>query len=241
VSAAATPEVLPLRQRANVAIALIAVSLVAALGSLWTDLDELSLANRGLDGERVALGERQDADDLAAGAGLAYTVVFVVSVVSFLLWYSRAYRNTIGLGIRAPRWGTRWAVWYWFIPIVLLFRPKQVVNDIWRGSSPGLQRPAPPGWVEGTVSPLIHWWWAAWLLASLLDQIAFRASIGDGGPRTLEEFHSEATAYVFADAADVIAAVFAILVVRAITTRLEERRRRAEAGELLESALPVPG
>jgi hypothetical protein len=228
-----------------VATVVLIVVAIVALGSLWADLDELDIVDRALDGERVTLREAQDADDISAGVGLGYTVVFLVSIITFLLWYSRAYRNTIALGLRDPRWGTRWAVWYWFIPIVALFRPKQVINDVWRASDPRLQRPAPAGWLDLPVSPLIHWWWAAWLLATVGDQIAVRATFANRDSPSLDDLHRETVAYVASDVVDVAAAILAILAIRALTRRLEERRRRAEAGELLEGGalppVPAPG
>lgn len=107
------------------------------------------------------------AEDRVDTTAILYFVALFLSAVTFLLWYSRAYRKTIAMGVTRPRYGTRWAVWYWFIPIISLFRPKQVMNDIWRRSDPNL--PNPTGGVsEQPVHPLLHWWWAFWILSTFI-------------------------------------------------------------------------
>lgn len=213
----------PLETRAKVAIALIGAVIVAALVSLWADALQLDLVNRAIGGERVTLAEAQASDDRVGITAIAYTVVTLLSAITFLLWYSRAYRNIIALGVRRPRYGTRWAVAYWFIPIVNLFRPKQVMNDIWRGSDPELPADA-NGWANRDVSPLLHWWWAVWLLSAFVSNIAIRASFdADPFAPMPDEIRREAIAYVLADVVDVIAGVLAILVIRKLTARQQER------------------
>lgn len=226
----------PLADRARVAIALIAVVMLAALGSLWADVQQLDLLNKAASGERFSLAEAQDADDRVATTALIYTIASVIAAITFLLWYSRAYRNIQAMGVVRPRWGRKWAVAYWFIPIVNLFRPKQVMNDIWRGSDPRLsvrtvevhQQP---------VSPLLHWWWAGWLVSGWIANFAIRRSFATETP-TLDSFRDEATAYVVTDVADVVVGVLAILVIRRITDRQEERREAFASGTLTGQGTP---
>ena len=95
-------------------------------------------------------------------------VLFVVwmGVHGLLIaWTRRLYRNLAPLGARGLRFSEGWAVGAWFVPLLNLVRPKQILNDIWRASEPGT---GSDGWQHNRVSPLLHWWWAAvvggWLL-----------------------------------------------------------------------------
>ena len=59
--------------------------------------------------------------------------VFIATGVFFLFWFHRAYRNLPALG-GDRRYGTGWAIGSWFVPFLNAWRPKQIVNDIWRES-----------------------------------------------------------------------------------------------------------
>jgi hypothetical protein len=150
-------------------------------------------------------------------------VLIVVTAVAFLLWYIRAYRNAIALGIRNPRWSTRWAAWSWFVPIANLFRPKTVMNDIYRGSDPELQY-GDRSFASRRVDPLLHWWWGLWLLSHVT--LRYAAFSSNPETATLNSLSSSARAYVYSDVLDLIAAVLAIAVVKKITDRAELRRHR---------------
>ena len=87
------------------------------------------------------------------------------------------------------------------------------------------------------VPALIHWWWAAWLTSTFAERILFRRSMQAGD--TPADFVSLSQTYIAWDLVDVIPAALAFLVVRKITRRQEERRRRFERGEL-DPGKPAP-
>ena len=116
---------------------------------------------------------------------------------------------------------------YWFIPIANLFRPKQVVNDIWRASDPDLPRGV---WASRDVPLLIHCWWGAWLISAFVERILFKRSVQAGDSPA--DFVSLSQTYIVWDLVDVVPAALAFLVVWKITARQEARRRRFERGEL---------
>jgi eukaryotic-like serine/threonine-protein kinase len=217
----------PLRPLAITAMIALGLVTLANLSALWVDVIQLGLATDLESGRRVSFDELSASDDRVAATGLLQTACYVLCVVAFLAWYGRAYRNLGRLGARGLRWGNGWAIAYWFIPIANLFRPKQVVNDIWRASDPGVPQGA--GW-GGRVPAVIHWWWALWLISSFAERILFRRSMEAGDSPS--EFVSLSQTYIVWDLIDVIPAALAFLVVRKITARQEERRRRFERGEL---------
>jgi hypothetical protein len=215
-------EALPLQTRARVVMGVLGILTVANLIAFAADFEFLSVADRLVGGERVPYSELKAADDHLTSSGLAQTVLNVLSIVAFILWYSRAYRNAIAMGIRAPRYGTRWAVWSWFVPLVNLVVPKKVTNDIYRGSDPQMAY-GDPDFASRPVSPLLHWWWAAWLLTGVLN----RAASGSlNTALTPQEFSNSAKLYIAADLFNAVAAALAIAVVLVITRRSEERRER---------------
>jgi hypothetical protein len=151
-------------------------------------------------------------DERLAAGGAALLATFLVSTILWLLWFHRAYRNVESFGSIAMRFGTGWAVGAWFVPILNLFRPKQIANDIWRGTDPQ----PPPGWTTPPVAPLVHWWWAAWLVANLLGNLSFRL-LNDA--RTLDAERTAVAVDIAAGISFVIAGVLALRFVRAVTER----------------------
>ncbi len=75
--------------------------------------------------------------------------------------FLRAYANGPALGLHDPRFGKGWAIGAWFVPILNLFRPKQIANDIWRGSDSALPAHASDSWYNRPTPVLLAWWWAA--------------------------------------------------------------------------------
>jgi hypothetical protein len=128
----------------------------------------------------------------------------LLSIITFIRWLSRAYRNVEPLTGSAPRFRTSSAIWGWFVPILSLWRPKQIVNDVWR--SGGAERQ--PRFVTG--------WWILFLLG---DALALRSTFSSLTERQSEQLGLAASIL------SVAAAVLAIRVVGAATQRQDGRRK----------------
>ncbi len=97
-------------------------------------------------------------------AGLLQVGLMTVAFGFLIAWTSRLYRNLSALGVGRLRYTEGWAIGAWFIPFFNLVRPKQILNDIWRGSGPADGE----HWRDRAVTPLLHWWWGLWILAAVL-------------------------------------------------------------------------
>jgi hypothetical protein len=64
------------------------------------------------------------------------SLVAIASSILFLLWFYRVYRNLPALGASELRFTPGWAVVWWFIPILNLWKPYQVTIEIMKGSDP---------------------------------------------------------------------------------------------------------
>jgi hypothetical protein len=191
-----------LRSRARWAqIALVVVALVdvVAIAS--------GAAEYRLLGTDYTIEEADANDQRQAAVGIIQFLLLIVTAILFIRWFKRAYENVDALG-RERRYGTGWAIGAWFVPILNLWRPKQIANDIWRASN---ERADDEG-----VSPLLTLWWAAFLVANWIYYAAARVSFS---AETVDEFRRAAVVYMVADGLDLVAAVLAIWVVRTITAR----------------------
>ena len=168
----------------------------------------------------VPRGQLVDAQDNADTMGILASVAFIAAVVFFLMWIHRASRNLQSLGAYGQRFSPGWAVGWWFVPIMFFFRPYQVMAEIWRGSNAAM----PQAWRGGPVSMLLPWWWALWVASILIAGIA-GASDTDAVPSSAALLWA-----LLSSALAICSGVLAILVVRRITNRQDERHRRMTAG-----------
>ena len=120
------------------------VSILLALASAAANLGDTRAA-RQLAGDGASTG------DLYLWVGLVQAAWFLVTAGLWLAWFRRAYLNLPALGARRLRFRPWWAVGSWLLPVFSLFRPKQVLNDIWRASDPDL--PPRPGPTPGASAP----------------------------------------------------------------------------------------
>jgi hypothetical protein len=97
----------------------------------------------------------------------------------FLSWLTRACWNVDAVEPGSRRFSDGWVSGAWFVPVVNLYRPLQIVHDVWRAGRVGNE--ALPtvwwiafmawGWIE-----FIAWWfvrdWSLFLLAQGLTMVA---------------------------------------------------------------------
>jgi hypothetical protein len=178
------------------------ISVLAA----FSDVLEILLLNQLIAGEDVS-DARIDANDIRQGlAGSVQTLALVGGAIAFILWLHRAYQNTDAVAPGVRRYGHGWAIGAWFVPFLNLWRPKQIVNDLWNAGGDGRE---PSGVVQA--------WWALWILTNFVANIATRAAFsGD----TNEDIRGGSYAYLVSDLLDAAAAILAIAVATKITERL---------------------
>ena len=85
---------------------------------------------------------------------ILFLPVVLVATILFIAWLARAVDNAPALGAGIPRWTPRWAVAFWFIPVINLVAPYRVVADLHR-------RMATPTFPRSARLPVL-WWLALW-------------------------------------------------------------------------------
>jgi hypothetical protein len=201
------------------ALAALLLMLAVDVASLLSDLAYHHLLHQAIAGNVVSQGSLSTADDrqhVFAWAGLA---VHALTAVVFVAWFRGAYVVTEELGANL-RWSSRWAAGAWFVPLLNLWRPKAIANDIWRGSDPAA--PAHPNVAGGAPSTPIFLgvWWAAFVISGIAGRIAFQHFRSAHALSGL----SSATNWVIAsDAIEAVAAMLALAVVYATSLRLRSR------------------
>jgi heme/copper-type cytochrome/quinol oxidase subunit 3 len=202
----------PLRGRAQAVTVVLAITAMVCVVAVVSDLLEWRLMDRIIAGEEFTDAEVTANDNRQATLGLVQLALVVAGAVVFIRWMYAAYWNLDVVAPAERRYAAGWAIGSWFVPIMNLFRPKQMINDIWRagGRDP---KDAQPGW-------LLLAWWTLWLLSSFVVNFAARGYVNAD---TADQIRTGTILYFISDAMTVVCAILAILVVRRGTDRLEAK------------------
>ncbi|MDQ3720152.1 MAG: DUF4328 domain-containing protein [Actinomycetota bacterium] len=135
-------------------ILLFALAGMSALAAV-SDALAIEVLGRLKAGEDVPDAQLAFNDAHQAVVGGIQAIVGLALIVVFLMWFFRAYRNLPRLGVRTLRHKPGWAVGGWLVPILNLWRPKEIANDIWRGSDPHLPAQAGRAWQNRSPGPCL--------------------------------------------------------------------------------------
>lgn len=151
------------------------------------------------------------ADVLYSVASVAQAVTLVACAIVYLNWFQRVRVNAEVFDASGHSKKRGWTIWAWFVPIVNLWFPRRIALDIWDASSP---------WGKPRGHGLVNAWWTLWILALFGDRAGSRAY---DRADTVREIHDSMVQVMFADALDLAAAAFAVLVVLRLTRMQDEK------------------
>ncbi len=213
--------------RAVWTMSLLAIGMFMDLVGAGSGYLEVGLLTRAQAGIPYTDAEADSNDTRQIMVGFAQMAVFLATAIAFLMWFHRAHRNLPSLGCRNLKYSPGWAVGAWFVPILNLFRPFQIMGEIWRGSdSTALAFDSPNPRVR-SASPLVGWWWGLWIAKGIVGQAAFRISLR---AETLGALLASSWVSVVGDLISLPAALLAIAVVRGVDASQEERHRLLTRG-----------
>lgn len=216
--------------RAQLAKALLLANAALAVVSLLSNIYAASSSAANV----AVLEEEINPVELLQGLiGLAQVFVYLATIVIFLVWLHRAYKNLPAFGVQTEQ-SPGWAVGSWFIPFLNLVRPYQIVKETWIKSDPGVSYSS--GYADaGPVArsaALVGVWWAFWLLSNVVGNFYGRV-VWDA--ETAEQLSAAATLGIVSDLLNVVSAVLAFLVVKTIDRMQEEKAARLNV-----AAWPTP-
>jgi Domain of unknown function (DUF4328) len=215
--------------RAGLLIGLLILDVGASAAIVAVTLAESRVLDRLQRGQvlRDAAIEAIDRSVLFSRIGL---VLFVLSVIAWLVWQYRAHANLHALRVPGLRFTPGWAVGWWLIPIANLWKPFQTMRELWKASGSLGDRQGLPTW------PVIGWWWASWIVANLIGRIVFGLLRNE--PETVDALIAANGWIIAGEIVTILAAVLAILIVRDVVRRQSEMPDRSMAP--LEAPPPRP-
>jgi hypothetical protein len=165
--------------------------------------------------------------------------LYGVIAVAFIAWIHRCRINVRAFGSRRLRYPRIWAIIGFIIPIVNLFRPYQVVSEVWRASDPRAVE-TPVAWIAMPVSRYIPAWWAMLLVSAFLEILA--AGLVTHSGVTADDLFAARSIGVLVGITAASSAVLAYLVISGIEEAQKEKWEiisRAEAVAVAADPYPI--
>jgi hypothetical protein len=199
----------PNGQRANLAMVLLWIVLGLEVISLGMYTVQFILLKSVADGGEVST-EVAEANDLRIKiVGVVYFVAFVISVVTFISWFRRAYFN-LHLRAKFLSYSEGWAAGAWFVPILNLFRPFQIMREMYQMTK-GYLIEKGAATQESFGTDVVIVWWVLWIADNAISQVVFRYS---RSAETLDEFIYGTAGAIAENLIGIILCVIAVKVIR---------------------------
>jgi hypothetical protein len=113
--------------------------------------------------------------------GIIYLIVFIISAVTFIQWFRRAYYN---LNVRTNcNHSDGWASGSWFVPIISLYRPYQIMKEMWTKTTQ-LIKSKKSDYIENSTL-IIGIWWALWIVSNYIGKYVMKSAFK---AETIENF-----------------------------------------------------
>ena len=199
-----------------------ATALMAMVG-IWSDLLEIQLLRGALAGSVITDAEATANDDRQALIGVAYLLMYIATAIAFLRWTHRAAKNARWFGAPGMAFTPGWAVGWYFVPILTLWKPYQALKEIFKASHPEYG----DDWHRAPHPALLPLWWTLWIGATFVG----RAVLGNSmSAETLEEVLTASQLTLLGDVVDLpLVAVVAVLVSEMTALQTRKHRRSTEA------------
>lgn len=159
-------------------IAVLAAFVVMAEVIIWASFKELTLWEDSLASHVLVAHEGSAGAYRRALTDGFFLFFFSASVLLFIRWLSRTARNARALGAVGMRFGPRAAVGWWFVPVFHLWKPLQVLRELFQASNPKYM----DNWRQAPVPRLLSLWWALWVVFQVTVSLSLLADLWATSP-----------------------------------------------------------
>lgn len=196
---------------------------ILSIGSAYMQLNLL----KAVQNNQVITEEMASSNDLRALiVGILYAVVFIISAVTFIQWFRRAYYN---LNRRVKTNHTEgWAAGFWFIPILSLFRPYQIMREMWDRTT-GLINSRTNGPLENKSAALLGIWWTLWILSNFVGNYVSRTAFK---AESIPNLINSTIADIVLSLLGIPLAIAAVMMIKSYAAK-EERLLQIEKDEMI--------
>jgi hypothetical protein len=177
--------------------------------SLVSNIFQYNLLNSIRHGNGVDMNTAAANDLRQQIIAILFIIVYIISAVTFILWFRRAYYN-LGTKDVFLSYEDGWAAGSWFIPILNWFRPYQIMKELYTETVEFLNKKGhTPELIIGNKN--INLWWSFWLASSIIGQIVFRYS---RAAETVDDFLSVTFLSILSSTLMIPLAIFTVKLIK---------------------------
>ncbi|MCC9070408.1 DUF4328 domain-containing protein [Flavobacterium sp. F-65] len=203
-------ELRPNGQRAKNAILLIWIVLAINVVSLVSNLLQYNLLHTVGNGGFITPDEANANDSTQQIIAIIFLIVYIISAVTFIQWFRRAYYN---LHLKVGHYLSHnegWAAGGWFVPIVCLYRPIQIMRELYDDtalylSGKGIKTD------KNLTNKALTPWWTLWIVSSIMGQFIYRY---DAVATSIDELINSTIANIIMDIIGIPLALITIKIIK---------------------------
>jgi hypothetical protein len=195
---------------------LIGVVTVTTWATAWSDLYSYQIALKyGDDPDQLA-----EADLISGSLGIIAALALFAAAVVFVVWLWRVRWNAEMFCRGEHRFTRGWVLGSWICPVVNLWYPKQVVDDIVAASDP--RTPPDTTTLRGIPGTRLVWaWWLTWVVGLVSGNVVQRGVLV--AATELDQLRTNVVLSVVSALSTTAAAVLAVILIQRID-ELQTRR-----------------
>ncbi|MET0760679.1 MAG: DUF4328 domain-containing protein [Flavobacterium sp.] len=146
---------------------------------------------------------------------ILYLVVFIISAITFIQWFRRAYYN---LNIRTNcNHSDGWAAGSWFVPIISLFRPYQIMKEMWDKTTGMIQSKSLKKEENSTI--IFGLWWTLWIVSNYLGQYVLKSTFK---AETVENFLNSTIGDMTLSIIGIPLAILTVMIIKSYSLKEEK-------------------
>lgn len=158
-----------------------------------------------------------ESNDMREGiVALLYSVIYIISAVTFIQWFRRAYYN-LNNRTRCQH-SEGWASGGWFVPILSLFRPYQIMKEL-HEKTVYLIKQRSQQTIEDNSNIIIGFWWGLWILSNYIGRYSFKAAFKAD---TIDALIESTIADMILSAVNIPLGILAILLIKSFAKKDEQ-------------------
>jgi len=165
----------PNAQRAKNAITLIWIVLTFEIVAFVSGYFQYDLLQVVANGGEISTQTANSNDTREQIISVIYIIFYIISAVTFIQWFRRAYFN-LHQKVTNLSHSEGWAAGSWFVPIVNLYKPFQIMKELYKETKEVLVKTGINDCTSLTTN-LLGWWWTLWILNNIIGQFVFRYSM----------------------------------------------------------------
>ncbi len=207
------PDFLPNQRRARAAVIILWIIMLADIISILASFQEGSLYEKQIAGAEVPEEQIQSAHLFTQKINSIQIIVAITSAFFFIRWFYRAYYNLHLIGLPHIKLKAGWAIGCWFVPILNLYRPYTIMDEIWRGTEALTQGDFSENWRTRNAGGLVAGWWTTFIITSAFSNIAGTKLVNaEGAVAYLNAIHTD----MASEAVHLIAAFVALNLIKKV-------------------------